>query len=270
MVVPAILPAAATAAASIADKVFGFSSSKSSAKKEYQRQKEFAQNQIQWRVKDAQAAGIHPLYALGAQGVSYAPQAATGLDLGFGEMSQDLSRAMQANMDRRERFELQQWERQRAAAADALAMEKHRAELALIGSETQLNYAQTKRTLQGDQLGPGVPYAGAAPGDVAPLPSQPIVGSVGNPGVQPGVITDLQYARGADGLLRPVQSQDYKQRAEDDIVAQAQWHLRNTILPGFDVYTPPNPSTVGYPPRQGYRWRWSWWAQAYEEVPIRR
>lgn len=31
------------------------------------RQKEFAQSGIQWRVADAQAAGLHPLFALGAQ-----------------------------------------------------------------------------------------------------------------------------------------------------------------------------------------------------------
>lgn len=37
-------------------------------------QREFAQNSIQWRVNDAKAAGIHPLYALGAQGSSYTPQ----------------------------------------------------------------------------------------------------------------------------------------------------------------------------------------------------
>lgn len=31
----------------------------------YNAQKEFAQNSIQWRVQDAQKAGIHPLYAMG-------------------------------------------------------------------------------------------------------------------------------------------------------------------------------------------------------------
>ena len=30
-------------------------------------QREFAQNGIRWKVADAEAAGIHPLYALGAQ-----------------------------------------------------------------------------------------------------------------------------------------------------------------------------------------------------------
>ena len=33
--------------------------------KNYNAQKEFAQNSIQWRVQDAQKAGLHPLYAMG-------------------------------------------------------------------------------------------------------------------------------------------------------------------------------------------------------------
>lgn len=43
------------------------------AAQQYDHQKEFAQNSIQWRVNDAKKAGIHPLYALGSQGISYAP-----------------------------------------------------------------------------------------------------------------------------------------------------------------------------------------------------
>lgn len=47
-------------------------------------QREFAQNSVQWRVKDAEKAGIHPLYALGAQGVTYTPSYSGGSDLGQG------------------------------------------------------------------------------------------------------------------------------------------------------------------------------------------
>ena len=40
--------------------------------KNYEAQKEFAQNSIQWRVQDAKKAGIHPLYAMG-QTPGYTP-----------------------------------------------------------------------------------------------------------------------------------------------------------------------------------------------------
>lgn len=40
----------------------------------YDAQKEFAQNSIQWRVQDAQKAGVHPLYAVGmGQAPGYTP-----------------------------------------------------------------------------------------------------------------------------------------------------------------------------------------------------
>lgn len=38
-----------------------------------QMQKEFAQNGIRWRVADAEAAGLHPLAALGSSGSTYSP-----------------------------------------------------------------------------------------------------------------------------------------------------------------------------------------------------
>lgn len=44
-------------------------------------QKEFAQNSIQWKVQDAQKAGIHPLFALGAGGYQASPSYA-GSDVG--------------------------------------------------------------------------------------------------------------------------------------------------------------------------------------------
>lgn len=40
-----------------------------------QLQREFAQHGIQWRVADAKAAGLHPVFALSGGGASYTPQA---------------------------------------------------------------------------------------------------------------------------------------------------------------------------------------------------
>lgn len=37
-------------------------------------QREFAQHGIRWRVADAKAAGLHPVYALGGAGAAYSPQ----------------------------------------------------------------------------------------------------------------------------------------------------------------------------------------------------
>lgn len=62
-------------------------------------QREFAQNGIRWKVEDAQRAGVHPLYALGASTHSFTPQAIGAPDTPattFSDMGQDISRAMNA------------------------------------------------------------------------------------------------------------------------------------------------------------------------------
>lgn len=55
------------AASSLAGGIINnmFSKPDDTWERNYEAQKEFAQNSIQWRVQDAQKAGIHPLYAFG-------------------------------------------------------------------------------------------------------------------------------------------------------------------------------------------------------------
>lgn len=65
---------------------------KSAASKQADLQREFAQKGIQWKVADATKAGIHPLYALGANTVSYSPVSVGMPDLGA--MGQDIGQAI--------------------------------------------------------------------------------------------------------------------------------------------------------------------------------
>lgn len=73
----------------IVDSIFGNDQAEEQAKL----QKEFAQNAVQWKVRDAKKAGIHPLYALGAPTMSYTP-VTVGTD--FASMGQNLGRAFDA------------------------------------------------------------------------------------------------------------------------------------------------------------------------------
>lgn len=100
-------------------------------------QREFAQHGIRWRVEDAKAAGVHPLYALGAGGAAAAP---ISMSVGGGEdwsgrMGQDVGRAVTAQMDPMQR-QLQQAQlevlRSEAAKNNALA-------LAAVGSKSAVN-----------------------------------------------------------------------------------------------------------------------------------
>lgn len=56
------------------DKKAAEASSLASWQRNYEAQKEFAQNSIQWRVQDAKAAGINPYAAIGGQAAGYTPQ----------------------------------------------------------------------------------------------------------------------------------------------------------------------------------------------------
>lgn len=98
----------------------GLLSSHSASKaqqREYERQKEFAQNGIRWKVEDAKAAGIHPLYAIGASGATYTPQASSGTDYGLHDMGQSISGAIESRMTARER-ERQQLVREESDSLD--------------------------------------------------------------------------------------------------------------------------------------------------------
>lgn len=75
---------------------------------QYLNQKEFAQQGIKWRVNDARRAGIHPLYALGAQTSSYTPQSVSfaadnSLGNSLSAAGQDIGRAINATRTSSER-----------------------------------------------------------------------------------------------------------------------------------------------------------------------
>lgn len=80
-------------------------------KKNYEAQKEFAQNGLRWKVDDAKAAGIHPLFGLGASGSSFSPvntqsyfeNEQSGLGNSLSNMGQSIGRSIQAKQTRQER-----------------------------------------------------------------------------------------------------------------------------------------------------------------------
>lgn len=71
-------------------------------------QREFAQNSIRWRVADARAAGIHPIYALGAPTISASPSyvgatADNSMGAALANAGQDIGRAINATRTTPER-----------------------------------------------------------------------------------------------------------------------------------------------------------------------
>lgn len=129
-------------------------------------QREFATQGIRWKVDDARAAGVHPLYALGANTVSYSPVSVggapdTSLGSGVASAGQDLSRAIDSTRTAGERSV--------AAAASALALEKG-------GLENELLRVQIAKMRA--QVGPPMP----ALNDPNGIPGQPATRVVSLPG----------------------------------------------------------------------------------------
>lgn len=139
-------------------KGIDFLSGKSAAKKEAGNQREFAQKGIQWKVADANKAGVHPLFALGANTMSYQPSSVGGTDLG------DTMASMGANIDR-----------SRAAASDApargivakLALERAGLENDLLRAQIA---SEQRRSLP-PHVGPAMPQVNSPLGswDVSPF-----------------------------------------------------------------------------------------------------
>jgi len=73
-------------------------------------QREFAQHGVRWRVEDAKAAGVHPLFALGGSGAAFSPNPIVvgheneALGRGISNMGQNLSRAIGAQETQEQRL----------------------------------------------------------------------------------------------------------------------------------------------------------------------
>lgn len=105
MVAPLIAGAAISAGSAILGGLLGNKSGRRQAQREYEQQKEFAQHGVRWRVEDAKAAGLHPLYALGAQLPTFSPSFQTDQGMGpaLSEAGQHIGRAVSAGQTAAER-----------------------------------------------------------------------------------------------------------------------------------------------------------------------
>lgn len=143
MVAPAIIGAGIAAGASIGGGLLGNRAAERQQNINWDKQKTFAKKAIQWKVEDAKKAGLHPLFALGANTNSFNP-ISVGDSMGpaLQQAGQDISRAMYANSDSQTRGDVK--------IMGALALEK-------AGLENDLLRAQIAK-LSG-QVGPPVPTA---------------------------------------------------------------------------------------------------------------
>lgn len=197
-------------------------------------QREFAQNAIQWKVADAQKAGIHPLYALGASTTSFAPVTvgATGADplaSSMQSIGQNLTRAAAANRSPTERV-----------AAVGAAQQTAANNLTLENQKLQNEILKIRvSNMRGAQIGPGGPEEEAnllIPGqkNTAGINPEPMkIAPAGTaPAAEAGAIADVGWSRTSTGWA-PIPSKDVKERIEDNIIQEGMHAYRNNILPSF-------------------------------------
>lgn len=128
-------PAIAAAAASVGGALLGDDRARKIANRQMDLQREFAQMGIRWRVADAKAAGIHPLFALGASTPGYSPISTVG-GSGIPEllqsMGQDLMRSQTATSSQGERDRLGEFAAQQERASDARVAQQRLLDLNMI------------------------------------------------------------------------------------------------------------------------------------------
>lgn len=223
-----------------------------------QMQEEFARNGIRWRVEDAKAAGIHPLYALGASTMSpsYSVQAETGIGTGLQNMGQDLSRAMRAGMGVDEL--------QESIMKEQLTNQKLHNELLGI----QINKARQPATIPLNFSGVQDSFFDGQSPLMQNKPVQREHSSPFDPARSAGAVSDIGFVYTQDGGLAVLPSKDAKERLEDQLIPEAMWAWRNQIQPFF-TGVEKKPDQREFPLPLGYEWKWNAVKQGFYPVKMK-
>lgn len=219
-------------------------------------QREFAQNGIRWKVEDAKAAGIHPLYALGASSPSFSPVSlgATpdhSMPQAMADIGQNISRAVSATKTGEEKL----------MSTINLGIAKANLESATL--DNQIKARQLSQIGTAAPAFPGstnfIPGQGNTP-LVKVNPSERTASQPGRVAQEAGFVPDVGYARTDTGFT-PVPSQDVKNRIEDQFVPEMMWAARNYLAPNLGIGTPPPKNQL---PKGASDWRWSFSKQEWQ------
>lgn len=250
--------------------------------KAYERQKEFAQNGIRWRVADAKAAGLHPLAALGSSGAFYTPSGSLGVqgqDYGWlSDAGQSIGRAVEAGLTHKERAEMQAV-RDEAARVDLDTRKANLENQQLQNQSLKMDMVRqlardAERATVNQQLGPAFPNIGrdgrVMPGQGDALsgglfkvkPAEIVANDPSRPHAEAGSVPEIRFARTRDGGYTPMRSQALEEALEDDLVGSIAWNIRNRIAPSlWDSWSSPPPDT--FLPKGYTRWIYNGFKQAW-------
>lgn len=230
-------------------------------------QKEFAQQGIRWRVQDAQAAGVHPLYALGAQGASYSPSSVSfagsppdTLGPALADAGQHIGRAISARQTREER--------ELAEVVQLQQLRRGALENELLAAQIAVTRSQVPPATP--SIGPELPSAMPGQGDVRvgrPYRVNPVdipATQPGRPTQEAGAIPGVRWERTQTGWA-PHPSEALGIDDFDVTNMQAlEWMLKNRIAPSLGFRHNPPPDK--WLPKGATGWIWNAFSQEYQPV----
>ena len=239
-------------------------------------QNKLATHGIRMKVADAEAAGLHPLAALGATtpsggfGGSFqinprgpsnrASNALSGL-------GQDISRAASATQTKDER-ELTALAKTRAMTENAILQQQL---IAATRGNAQTGPALPSNSDMPLLTGQGNAFPSRSNAYVNETPLTRIHSQPGRPAQEVGAVPDYGYARTPDGYA-VVPSKDIKEKIEDQFIPEIMWSIRNQLMPTISRSASDRmaPDPRYYPPPKGYdKWSFSPFRQEYRPTNSR-
>lgn len=190
---------------------------------EYERQKEFAQNSIQWKVKDAENAGLHRLAGIGTTATQYIPTSG-GSDASpqiAQEMGQGIGDAIGNSRVQRQSIQLD-------LESKKLENENKRLQNMQIMQEmgqATLSNLSNKAPI-GLTPGSGLEGQGTTAGALAgKIPSESIYG------VTPKAEDETTFAKSPAGFWHITPSKDYRDYYSENLFANIAQGMRNAYNP---------------------------------------
>lgn len=229
-------------------------------------QRQLATQGIRMRVADAEAAGLHPLAALGASGASggFGPASISGgsdyqpsrVGHGLQNMGQEISRAMMAGATREER-EYKKLQLQNMRTQN----EMQNLDLIQRRNSMGLNNPPGSAT---DGLGSSL-----MPGQdnrVTLVPKKITRSGRYDKSIEAGSVRGSTFYFTPGGGLAPVISNDLSEPLEDDIIGKTMWNARYYGSHPFRGANVP-PTSREYPLPSGYsHWKWIPWLAEWRPV----
>lgn len=279
-----VWPAVIGAAAAIGGGLLSNRANKQIASQNVAMQREFAQQGVRWKVEDAKAAGIHPLYALGASTAQFQPIAVQdSMGPALANAGQDISRAMYATQTAQERrdAEATAFMQAQVAASDARVLRAGQERRAEEAHAVNLQGQQLQNELLASQIArlratPNPPFPGGpiAPRSVPPgtnvvEPSRTTSPDRSDPARAAGVEPSFRRYQVTPGVTVDLPGQQLSESLEG---LGALGHILGPVLTGthslnkvWSGHSKPDDKLL--PP--GYRWEWNRWKQSWSAVRSR-